>query len=78
MGYVVVLLIKELQTENLNDFDLEETKRNIKNYFKYFDKLQWQLAKLNAQKGLTANYDFDVEYKKLPYIPIGKDDFKLY
>ena len=33
--------------------------------------------KLNAQRGLTANYDFEVHYSKQPYIQIGKDIFNI-
>ena len=67
---------RTLSMKNL-DFDFEKTKRNVSNYFTNLEKLEWELAKLNAQKGLTANYDFSVEYKKQPYIHIGKDVFNL-
>ena len=68
---------KILSIENLENFDFEETKNNIKNYFNSLELLVWELTKLNAHKGLTTNYDFAVEYKKKPYIPIGKDIFSL-
>jgi len=66
-----------LPTQILESFNFDETKKNIINYFEYLKKLQWEWAKLNAQKGLTANYDFTVEYKKEAYCPIGKDEFNL-
>ena len=68
---------KTLSIQNLEGFDFEKTKKNINAYFLYLEKLQWELGKLNTQKGLTVNYDFSVEYKKQPYIPIGKDVFNL-
>ena len=68
---------KILSIENLENFNLEETIENIKNYFKSLENLVWELTKLNTHKGLTANYDFAVEYQKQPYIPIGKDVFSL-
>ena len=68
---------KTLSTQNLRSFNFEETKRNVNSYFVNFENLRWQWAKLNAQKGLTANYDFSVEYRKQPYIAIGKDILNL-
>jgi len=61
----------------LEGFNFEATKRNVNNYFTNLETLEWEWAKLNAQKGLTTNYDFSVEYRKQPYIAIGKDVFKL-
>ena len=63
--------------QNLEDFSFEETKKNVINYFRYLEMLHWELEKINAGKGLTANYDFSVEYKKQPYSPVGKDEFNL-
>jgi len=68
---------KTLSFQNLENINFEETKKNVNDYFKNLEKIEWELAKLTAQKGLTANYDFSVEYKKRPYIQIGKDDFNL-
>jgi len=68
---------KILSIQNLESFNFEETKKKISNFFVCLEKLQWQWEKLNAQKGLTANYDFSVEYKRQPYIPFGKDVFGL-
>lgn len=68
---------KTLSFQNLENFDFEETKKNINNYFMNLEKLEWQWAKLNAQKGLTANYDFSTQYKKQPYLQVGKDEFCL-
>ena len=68
---------KLLSTENLQNFNFEETIKNVISYFKALEKLRWEWAKLSVHKGLTANYDFSVEFRKQPYIPIGKDEFKL-
>ena len=65
-----------LSAQNLS-FNFEETKKKVNDYFLDLEKLEWELAKLNAQKGLTANYDFSVDYKKQPFTPIGKDEFAL-
>jgi hypothetical protein len=62
---------------NVEGFNFEATKRNVSNYFKVLEKLEWELAKLNAQNGQVANYDFIAEYQKQPYIPIDKDMFNL-
>ena len=66
-----------MSSQVLESFNFEETKRNVYNYFEYLEKLKWEWAKLNAQKGLTANYDFSVEYQKQPYSPIDKNNFNL-
>ena len=68
---------KTLSSQNIENFNYEETKKNVSEYFRYLEKLQWELAKLNAQKGLVANYDFANGYQKQPYIPIGKDTFNI-
>jgi len=68
---------KPLSLQNLGNFNFEETKKNINDYFMNLERLQWEYKKLNAQKGLTVNYDFSNEIKKQPYIPIGKDVFTL-
>lgn len=68
---------KILSIQNLECFNFEETKKNLNNYFMYLEKLDWELAKLNAQKGLTANYDFSSLYKEQPYTPLDKDVFRL-
>ena len=68
---------KILSIQNLENFNYEETKKNLNDYFMNLEKLEWEWAKLNAQKGLTANYDFSAQYKTQPYIPIGKDLFSL-
>jgi len=67
---------KLLSARNLS-FDYEETKKKVNGYFLRLEKLAWELAKINAQKGLTVNYDFSADYQKQPFIPIGKDDFAL-
>ena len=68
---------KELSIQHLTSFNIEKTKKNINSYFMNLEKLEWEFTKLNAEKGLTAKYDFTVEYKKQPYTPIGKDIFNL-
>jgi len=68
---------KVLSFQNLENFDFEKTKKNVSNYFMSLEKLEWEWAKLNTQKGLTASYDFATEYRKQPYSPIGKDIFDL-
>ena len=68
---------KTLSRRNLKSFDLSETKKNVITYFMNLEKLELELAKITTQKGLTANYDFATQYKKQPYIPIGKDEFNL-
>ena len=68
---------KLLSFKSFSCFNYKETKSEVNNYFIDLEKLKWEWAKLNAQKGLTANYDFSVEYKKKPYIPFGKDVFKI-
>ena len=66
-----------LSNQNLEDFNYDETKKNVFNYFRYIEVLQWEFAKLNTQNGLTANYDFSVEYKNQSYMPIRQDEFNL-
>ena len=68
---------KELSIQNLDGFNFIETKKNIKDYFKNYEKLEWEWKKLNGQKGLTANYDFSVEPERKPYTPIRKDEFNI-
>ena len=71
------MLTRTLSSQNLEGFNFEETKRNVNSYFMGLENLQWEWAKLNAQKGLTANYDFSIEYSKQPYMKIGRDIFNL-
>ena len=68
---------QSLSKQNLENFDFEETKKNVNDYFMNLEKLEWEWAKLKAGKGLTANYNFAAEYKKSPYMPIGRDEFNL-
>ena len=64
-------------TQTIDSYDYGETKRNVSNYFEDFEKLKWEQARLNAGKGLTANYDLALERNNQPYIKIGKDDFNI-
>lgn len=68
---------KILSIKNLENFNFEETKKNVINYFNDLEKLEWEYAKINAQKGLTQNYDLSTKYQKQPYSPINKDNFNL-
>ncbi|MCL2360692.1 MAG: hypothetical protein FWC73_02625 [Defluviitaleaceae bacterium] len=68
---------RTLSSQNLEGFNFEETKKNVHNYFVNLETLEWEWGKLNAQKGLTANYDLSEEYRKQPYIAIGADIFNL-
>ena len=64
-------------TENLDSFDLKETKRKVTDYFSELEKLKWEQARLNVQRGLTTNYDISNEDKNQKYVAIGKDEFNL-
>jgi len=68
---------KILSEQNLANLNFDETKRKVKTFFIDLEKLEWEWAKLNAQKGLSAKYDWTAEYQKEPYSPIGKDEFDL-
>ena len=75
--YMNIYRNKTLSSQNLEGFNFEETKKNVNNYFINLERLEYVWHKLNAQKGLVANYDFSTEYTKQPYTPIGKDVFNL-
>jgi len=68
---------RTLSSQNLEGFNFEETKKNVNSYFLRLETLEWELEKLNAQKGLVANYDFESEYRKQPYIAVGRDILNL-
>ena len=68
---------RTMSIQNLEGFNFEETKRNVSNFFLGLENLEWEWTKLNAQKGLTANYDFSVEYTKQPYMTLGADMFNF-
>jgi len=70
-------LKKTLSNQKLEGFNFEETKRNVSNYFQGLENLEWEYAKLSAQRGLTANYDFSLEYSKQPFMKLGVDMFNL-
>jgi len=72
-----MLKSRTLSSENLMQFNFEETKKKVNSYFVNLENLEWEYAKLNAQKGLTANYDFSVEYSKQPFMKLGADMFNL-
>ena len=64
-------------SENLDSFDLKETKRKVNDYFSDLETLKWQQARLKIQKGLTVQYDVSNEDKGIAYVPTGKDEFNL-
>jgi len=68
---------KTLTKKKLKEFDFEKTKNNVRKYFEKLEHIEWELAKINIQKGLSVDYDLAVEYKRKPYIRIGKDEFCL-
>jgi len=70
-------LNKTLSNQNLQHFNFRETKRNVSNYFTSMENLKWEWAKLNAQNGLSISCNFADEYRKQPYIKIGKDVFNI-
>ena len=66
-----------MKTRNLENFNLKETKRNVSNYFMDLERLQWEHARLNLQKGLTAKCDVANENEKQAYFVTGQDEFNL-
>jgi len=68
---------KTLSLRNIGEFNYEETKNNVKEYFSTLGDLEWELAKLNLQKGLTTNYDFATEYTKQPYMSSDRNILNL-
>jgi len=64
-------------TETLDSFNLRETKRKVNNYFSELEKLEWEQARLNVQKGLIAKYEPTEEDKNQGYVATGKDEFNL-
>ena len=69
--------MKMTLTENLDSFNLRETKRNVSNYFMDLEKLEWEQARLNVQRGLIAKCDASNENQKQAYVAIGQDEFNL-
>ncbi len=64
-------------TNNISEFNLIETKKKVSNYFMTLEKLKWEQARLNVQRGLVARCDEAGENKKQPYITTDKDEFNL-
>ena len=62
-------------TENLESFNLRETKKKVKDYFMDLEQLQWEEARLSIQKGLAARCDVANDYQKQSYIPACADEF---
>ena len=48
---------KSLSAGYLERFNFEETKKNVCEYFLLLEDLMWEMAKLNAQRGLSVNQD---------------------
>ena len=61
----------------MEKFNLKETKKKINRYFSDLEKLEWEQARLNIQKGLTAKYDVANENNKQGYVATGKDEFNM-
>lgn len=51
-----------LSNKNLENLDYEATKQEVINYFNDLERLELRCIKINAQKGLTSNYDLTVEF----------------
>jgi len=64
-------------TESLDSFNLRETKDKVSKYFMDLEQLAWEQARLNVQKGLTAQCDSSNENKGQAYVATGKDEFNL-
>ena len=69
--------MKMTLTENLDSFNLRETKKRVNNYFKDLDRLEWEQARLDIQKGLIAKHYAANESKKQAYVATGADEFNL-
>ena len=69
--------MKMTLTETLDNFNLRETKKKVSGYFSDLDRLEWEQARLDIQKGLTAKYDGANEDRKQAYVAIGQDEFNL-
>ena len=67
---------KLLSVGNLR-FNFEKTKKNVNHYFEELENLEWELKKIDIQKGLTANYDFSDEHQKQQFSNTRKDEFNL-
>ena len=61
----------------MEKFNLKETKKKINRYFSDLEKLEWEQARLNIQKGLTAKYDVSNENSRQGYVATGKDEFNM-
>jgi len=72
------IYMKMSLTQNIDDFNFEQTKKNVNKYFISLEELKWEQARLNAGEGLIANYDLTPEDKTQEYISVGKDDFNLF
>jgi len=72
-----VLYMKMKLSENLESFNFEETKDKVSSYFSDLQKLEWEQARLNVQRGLIAKYEVSDEDKKQEYVAVGQDEFNL-
>ena len=64
-------------SENLESFNLKETKKKVSDYFMDLEKLEWEQARLNVQSGLIARCDEVTADKTQAYVTTGKDEFNL-
>jgi len=60
-----------------DSFNLRETKKKVNNYFVDLERLEWERARINVQRGLSAKYDVSNENKKGAYVATGQDEFSL-
>jgi len=58
-------------------FDLKETKKMVNGYFMDLERLEWEHARLSAEKGLTVQYGASNENQRQGYVSIGRDEFNL-
>ena len=64
-------------TGNLESFNLGKTKKKVNKYFEDLEKLEWEQARVNVQKGLITKYEVTEEDKKQDYVAVGRDEFNL-
>jgi len=69
--------VKMSLTENLDSFNLRETKKRVNDYFSDLDRLEWEQARLDIQRGLTAKYEAIDENQGQGYVTTGADEFNL-
>ena len=63
--------------QNLDSYNIKETKKKVKDYFRDLEKIKWEQARLDVQRGLIAKYKISPEDKNKAYIIVRKDEFNL-